>query len=61
MEPFVCSAVPQAVDASLDPVRRTILDVYGFDLRSLPITAELQDRAGVRRQATLVALELLLP
>ena len=50
--PFVCSAVPQAVDASLDPERRTILDVYGYDLRSLPITAELQDRAGVRRNVT---------
>jgi hypothetical protein len=52
VEPFVCSAVPQAVDASLDPERRTILDVYGFDLRSQPITAELQDRAGARRNVT---------
>lgn len=52
VEPFVCSAVPQAVDVSLDPVRRTILDVYGFDLRSLPITAELQDRSGARRNVT---------
>ena len=36
-EPFICDIVPSAVDMSLDPVRRQKLDIYGFDLRSMPI------------------------
>lgn len=44
--PVVCSAVPRAVDMSLEEKRRTVLDVYGFDLLSLPITAQVLDRFG---------------
>jgi hypothetical protein len=36
-EPFICDIVPSAVDLSLDPDRRKKLDIYGFDLRSMPI------------------------
>ncbi len=39
IRPFICDIVPAAVDMSLDPERRTKIDIYGFDLRSLPITA----------------------
>jgi hypothetical protein len=38
LEPFICDVVPAGVDLSLDPERRTKIDIYGFDLRSLPIT-----------------------
>lgn len=36
-EPFICDIVPSAVDLSLDPERRMKLDIYGFDLRTMPI------------------------
>ena len=39
VRPFICDIVPAAVDMSLDPERRTKIDIYGFDLRSLPISA----------------------
>ena len=39
VKPFICDIVPSAVDMSLDPERRTKIDIYGFDLRSLPISA----------------------
>lgn len=51
VEPFICSATPAAVDLSLDSKRRTMLDIYGFDLRSLPITAEVVNLSG-RRNVT---------
>lgn len=37
VEPFICDIVPSAVDLSLSPDRRKKLDIYGFDLRSMPI------------------------
>jgi len=37
VEPFICDVVPSAVDLSLSPDRRKKLDIYGFDLRSMPI------------------------
>lgn len=40
-EPFICSAVPSAVDLHLEADRRVKIDIYGFDLRSMPITAHL--------------------
>lgn len=39
VRPFICDVVPAAVDMSLDPERRTKIDIYGFDLKSMPITA----------------------
>lgn len=47
-QPYVCSAVPVAVDMSLGPERRSMLHVFGFDLRSLPISADVIDAAGVQ-------------
>jgi hypothetical protein len=38
LEPFICSAVPSAVDMTLDPERRSKIDIFGFDLRTRPIT-----------------------
>jgi hypothetical protein len=52
LEPHICSTVPAAVDMSMDENRRAILDVYGFDLRSLPITAEVVNTNGARRNVT---------
>ena len=37
--PFICDIVPSAVDLSIDRERRTKIDIYGFDLRSMPIKA----------------------
>ncbi len=37
IEPFICDIVPSAVDLSVDPERRQKIDIYGFDLRSMPI------------------------
>lgn len=37
-EPFICSVAPSGVDMSLEPERRTKIDIYGFDLRSRPIS-----------------------
>ena len=37
IEPFICDVVPSAVDLSVDPERRQKVDIYGFDLRSMPI------------------------
>ena len=51
-EPFICSSVPSAVDLNLAADRRTKLDVYGFDLRSAPISAEVVTTGGVRRGVT---------
>ena len=51
-EPFVCTAVPSAVDLQLAVERRPKLDVYGFGLLSRPITAEVVDTAGSRRNVT---------
>jgi hypothetical protein len=51
-EPYICSAVPAAVDLSLDEKRRAMLDVYGFDLRSQLITVEVVSVNGRRRNVT---------
>lgn len=37
-EPYICDVVPSAVDLSVDPERRKKIDIYGFDLRSMPIS-----------------------
>lgn len=37
IEPFICDVVPSAIDLSVDPERRQKIDIYGFDLRSMPI------------------------
>lgn len=47
-EPAICNAVPTAIDLTLDETRRMTLEIYGMDLRSLPITAELVNQAGER-------------
>lgn len=52
IEPHICSTVPVAVDLGVDEKRRAILDVYGFDLRSMAITAEVVSVNGVRRNVT---------
>jgi hypothetical protein len=41
VQPFICSAVPSAVDLTLNAERRTKIDIFGFDLRSQPITVSL--------------------
>lgn len=46
IEPFICDASPSAVDLSLELERRNSLDIYGFDLKSLPIMAEVVDPSG---------------
>lgn len=51
-EPYICSAVPAAVDLSLEEKRRAMLDLYGFDLRSKPITVEVVSVSGRRRNVT---------
>lgn len=51
-EPHICSVVPAAVDISVDPGRRSMLDVYGYELRSVPIGANLIDSAGARTNVT---------
>ncbi|HJQ39636.1 MAG TPA: hypothetical protein VKB93_21030 [Thermoanaerobaculia bacterium] len=51
-EPHICSVVPAAVDISTDPPRRAMLDVYGYDLRSLPIGADVINSRGVRTNVT---------
>lgn len=48
MEPFISNVVPSAVDIGLDPQRRKILDVFGFNFRSLPITVEAVGYDGRR-------------
>jgi hypothetical protein len=40
-EPFICHSVPSAVDLHVEADRRVKLDIFGFDLRSMPITAHL--------------------
>lgn len=40
-EPFICSAVPSAVDLNLDYERRVKIDIFGFDLRSKMIDVDL--------------------
>ena len=40
-EPFICSVVPSAIDLNIDHERRVKIDIFGFDLRSRPITVEL--------------------
>lgn len=40
-EPFICSVVPSAVDLHIEAERRVKIDIFGFDLRSMPITAHL--------------------
>ena len=40
-EPFICSVVPSAVDLHIEAERRVKIDIYGFDLQSMPITAHL--------------------
>jgi hypothetical protein len=47
-EPAICNAVPTAIDLTLDQTRRMTLEIYGMDLRSLPITAKLINQAGKR-------------
>jgi hypothetical protein len=51
-EPFICSASPSAVDMGIKPARRTKLEVFGFDLRGAPITAELVSLDGARQNVT---------
>lgn len=51
LEPFISNVVPSAVDVGLALDRRLSLDVYGFDLKSLPITVELVGFRG-RRNVT---------
>jgi hypothetical protein len=51
-EPHICSAVPAAVNLGLDEERRVMLDIYGFDLRSMPITVEVVTVNGNRRNVT---------
>ena len=41
VEPFICTAVPSAVNLSLAQERRTPIDIYGFNLRAKPITVSL--------------------
>lgn len=41
-EPFICSVVPSAVDLSIDRERRAKIDIYGFDLKSRPISVSLR-------------------
>lgn len=41
-EPFICSVVPSAVDLSIDRERRSKIDIYGFDLKSRPISVGLR-------------------
>jgi len=41
-EPFICSVVPSAVDLSIDIERRSKIDIYGFDLKSRPISVGLR-------------------
>jgi hypothetical protein len=58
LEPYICSTSPIAVDLSLDPKRRNLLDIHGFDFRSLPITAEvvsLSDRRNVTRALGIIS------
>ncbi len=50
-EPYICNASPGAVDISLDSNRRSRLDIYGFNFRSLPITVEVVDLRS-RRNVT---------
>lgn len=38
IRPFICDIAPTAVNMSLERERRTKIDIYGFDLRSYPIT-----------------------
>ncbi len=38
-EPFICDVVPAGINLSLDAKRRSKIDIYGFDLRSCPISA----------------------
>jgi hypothetical protein len=52
IEPFICSSVPSAADLNLQSDRRTKLDVYGFNLRSAPIRAEVVRVGGARRDVT---------
>ena len=41
VEPFICDAIPSAVDLHVEADRRAKIDIFGFDLRSMPITAHL--------------------
>lgn len=50
-EPYICAAVPTAVNLALEAERRTVLDVYGFDLKSASITAVIVE-VGERRNVT---------
>lgn len=52
IRPFICDIVPSAVDMSLDDVRRLKVDIYGFDLRSFPITASYKTYGAYKGKAS---------
>lgn len=41
LEPYISNIIPSVIDLNLDLDRQTHLDIYGFDFRSLPVTAEI--------------------
>lgn len=42
--PYICDVVPSHVDMSIENIRRSVLDVYGFDFKSLPITVSYRSQ-----------------
>ena len=53
VEPFICDIVPSAVDLSVDLERRQKIDIYGFDLRSIPIYVSYRSYGMIRASTSL--------
>lgn len=59
-EPFICDVVPAGLNLSLDAKRRSKIDIYGFDLRSLPISAGYRGYGILQLKKTVSVAEYVL-
>jgi hypothetical protein len=46
LEPQLCNLVPLAIDRALVPARLNVLEIYGYDFDTTPITVLLQSTSG---------------
>jgi hypothetical protein len=48
LEPQLCNMVPLAIDRALVPTRLNLLEIYGYDFDTTPVTVLLQSTTGTR-------------